>query len=224
SGSGSGAGAGAGSGAGSGSGSGDRPQGDSASGESERAAQLARQRAAVAAARERRVRDADPDRRGLRKSVLVEVAIALILLSVTTVLTGTQPGRAETDQRGSAGAQSEAAAGPVTVKIPYDTGGQDGKGTAELTMDPARAGTDNALHIYLTNANGELVDAPEVKAAFRLAAKDLGPLTPKLGKADAGHWSATGVQLPMAGEWEVSLTVRTSDIDQTTETKKIKIS
>ncbi|WP_419996448.1 copper resistance protein CopC [Streptomyces boninensis] len=190
----------------------------------DRRAQLARQRAAVEAARERRARDADPNRSGLRKSVLVEVAIALILLSVTTVLTGTQPGRAETDQQAGGAAQSEAAAGPVTVEIPYDTGGQGGKGKAELTMDPARAGTDNTLHVYLTNDNGELVDAPEVKVSFRLPAKDLGPLTPKLGKADAGHWSAAGVQLPMAGEWEISLTVRTSDVDQVTETKKIKIS
>ncbi|MGW7789784.1 copper resistance CopC/CopD family protein, partial [Streptomyces tricolor] len=46
--------------------------------DSERAAQLARQRAAVDAAREKRLRDADPNRFGLRRSVLAEAGVALV--------------------------------------------------------------------------------------------------------------------------------------------------
>jgi copper transport protein len=38
-----------------------------------------------------------------------------------------------------------------------------------------------------------------------------------------GHWSASGVQIPMAGDWEFSATVRTSDIDQVTVHKNMKI-
>ena len=57
----------------------------------ERAAQLARQRAALTTATEKRARDADPDRSGLRRSVLAETGIAVVLLVVTTILTPPNP-------------------------------------------------------------------------------------------------------------------------------------
>lgn len=188
--------------------------------DSDRAAQLARQRAAVSANRARKERDSDPVRRGLRQSVLVETLLAVVLLSVVTLLTGTQPGRAETEQAAAETAQQPA--GPVKVKIPYDTGGQGGAGTAEITVDPGRAG-DNQLHIYLTDANNQLLNVPELKLSFTLEEKDIGPLDVAPTPVENGHWAATGVQLPMAGEWTLQLTVRTSPIDQVTEKKKLTI-
>ena len=64
-----------------------------------RAAQLARQRAALATARDKRMRDADPGRSGLRRSVLAEAGVAVVLLAVTTVLTSTEPGRTEEEAK-----------------------------------------------------------------------------------------------------------------------------
>lgn len=185
-----------------------------------RAAQLARQRAAVEANRARKERDADPVRRGLRQSVLVETVLAVVLLSVVTLLTGTQPGRAETEQ--AAAAAQRQPAGPVKVRIPYDTGGQGGAGTAEITVDPGRTG-DNQLHIYLTDANNQLLNVPEVRLSFTLEEKNVGPLDVTPTPVENGHWAATGVQLPMPGEWTLRLTVRTSPIDQVTEEKKLTI-
>ncbi|WBB58009.1 copper resistance protein CopC [Streptomyces sp. WMMC500] len=187
----------------------------------DRAAQLARQRAAVDATRARKERDADPVRRGLRQSVLVETVLAVVLLSVVTLLTGTQPGRAETEQAAAESAQQQPA-GPVKVRIPYDTGGQGGAGTAEITVDPGRTG-DNQLHIYLTDANNQLLNVPELRLSFTLEEKDVGPLDVTPTPVENGHWAATGVQLPMAGEWTLRMTVRTSPIDQVTEEKKLTI-
>ncbi|MEV6103273.1 copper resistance protein CopC [Streptomyces sp. NPDC051940] len=187
----------------------------------DRARQLALQQAARDRTRDRRALTADPARFGLRRTVLAETAIAMVLLSVTTVLTGTQPGRAEAEQSTAASGAVQNA-GPVSVEIPFDTGGRGGSGTAELTLDPARTG-DNTLHVYVTNANGELLDVPELRLAFTLADKKIGPLRTVPEKVDTGHWSATGVQLPAAGDWTVALTVRTSDVDQVTEETKIKI-
>lgn len=195
--------------------------GSGADGDPDRAAQLARQRAAVDANRARKERDSDPVRRGLRQSVLVETVLAVVLLSVVTLLTGTQPGRAETEQAAAESAQRQPA-GPVKVKIPYDTGGQGGAGTAEITVDPGRTG-DNQLHIYLTDANNQLLNVPEVRLSFTLEEKDVGPLAVTPTPVENGHWAATGVQLPMAGEWTLRLTVRTSPIDQATEEKKLTI-
>ena len=195
--------------------------GSGSDGDPDRAAQLARQRAAVDANRARKERDSDPVRRGLRQSVLVETVLAVVLLSVVTLLTGTQPGRAETEQAAAESAQRQPA-GPVKVKIPYDTGGQGGAGTAEITVDPGRTG-DNQLHIYLTDANNQLLNVPEVRLSFTLEEKDVGPLAVTPTPVENGHWAATGVQLPMAGEWTLRLTVRTSPIDQATEEKKLTI-
>ncbi|MEV6395365.1 copper resistance protein CopC [Streptomyces sp. NPDC051907] len=193
----------------------------------ERAAQLARQQAAVATAKKKKKdRDADPERSGLRRSVLAEAGIAVILLAVTTVLTSTEPGRTE-EQAAKAGGGSQAAAtvpeGPTEIKMPFDTGGQNGKGTVRLSLDPARSGA-NEMQVYLESPDGKPLDAPEVKVAFTLTDKQIGPLPIVPERVAKGHWrSGAAVQIPMPGDWEVKVTVRTSDIDQTTIDKNVKI-
>ncbi|WP_306324012.1 MULTISPECIES: copper resistance CopC/CopD family protein [unclassified Streptomyces] len=187
----------------------------------ERAAQLARQRAAMASAREKRVRDSDPHRFGLRRSVLTEAGIAVVLLAVTTVLTSTEPGRTEEEAK-SATSAAQTQSGPVSLKIPFDTGGADGKGTALLEIDPGRTG-NNEMHLYVERPNGKAFDVPEVKVAFTQEAKKIGPLPVVPDHIATGHWTASGVQIPVAGNWKVALTVRTSDIDQITIDKNTKI-
>ncbi|MGW7564709.1 copper resistance CopC/CopD family protein [Streptomyces tendae] len=194
-------------------------------GGSQRAAQLARQRAAVDAARQKRQRDADPNRFGLRRSVLAEAGIAVVLLVVTTVLTQTEPGRTEEEAKaaGTSSAGSSApATGAVTLDMPFDTGSQNGKGVVRVELDPARVGV-NDLHLYVERPDGTAFDIPEVKVALTQKAKDIGPLPVAPDHITTGHWSASGVQIPMAGDWEVAVTVRTSDIDQVTISKNTQI-
>ncbi|MEU4653574.1 copper resistance protein CopC [Streptomyces sp. NPDC023723] len=194
-------------------------------GNAKRAAQLARQRAAVDAARQKRERDADPHRFGLRRSVLAETGVAVVLLAVTTVLTQTEPGRTEQDARAatsSAASADASASGAVTLDMPFDTGGENGKGVVRVEVDPARVGA-NDVHVYVEDPNGRAVDIPEVKLAFTLEAKDIGPLPVAPDHITTGHWSASDVQLPMAGDWKVAATVRTSDIDQVTVSKNAQI-
>ncbi|MEU9372312.1 copper resistance protein CopC [Streptomyces sp. NPDC048255] len=187
-----------------------------------RAAQLARQRAALTSAREKRVRDADPDRAGLRRSVLAEAGIAVVLLAVTTVLTSTEPGRAVEQEAGRGASATAVPDRAIKITLPFDTGGQNGKGDVRLELDPGRVGA-NTLHIWADAPDGKPLDLPEVKVAFTLPAKDIGPLPLVPDRAGAGHWSSSGVQLPLAGEWRIDVTVRTSDIDQTTVQKTVKI-
>ncbi|MFB7993472.1 copper resistance CopC/CopD family protein [Streptomyces sp. NPDC056002] len=195
---------------------------DSGSGvDDKRSAQLARQRAALATARDKRIRDADPGRSGLRRSVLTEAGVAVVLLVVTTVLTSTEPGRTEEEAKAVTAAASQRS-GPLSLKLPFDTGGQDGKGTVLLDMDPGRTGS-NGMHVYVERPNGKAFDIPEVKISFTLAAKKIGPLPVVPDHIATGHWSASGVQIPVAGDWKIAVTVRTSDIDQVTVTKNVKI-
>ncbi|MGV9449712.1 copper resistance CopC/CopD family protein [Streptomyces sp. NPDC003635] len=190
----------------------------------QRAAQLARQQAAMDTARQKRLRDADPNRFGLRRSVLAEAGVAVVLLAVTTALTSTEPGRTEQDAARATAASSSSAgvSGALTLDMSFDTGGEDGKGVVRVELDPARVGA-NALHVYVTRPNGRGFDVPEVKIAFTLESEDVGPLPVVPDHIATGHWSANGVQIPMAGDWKIAATVRTSDIDQTTVSKNAQI-
>ncbi|MEU0171895.1 copper resistance protein CopC [Streptomyces massasporeus] len=200
---------------------------DSEPADSERAAQLARQQAARDAAQRKRMRDADPNRFGLRRSVLAEAGIAVVLLAVTTVLTQTEPGRTEQEAKAATAASAsssadEGASGALTLNMPFDTGGEDGKGIVTIDVDPARVG-GNEMHVYVERPNGRAFDIPEVKVEFTLKAKDIGPLPVVPDHIATGHWSANGVQIPMAGDWQVDVTVRTSDIDEVTVSKNAQI-
>ncbi|MFJ6012120.1 copper resistance protein CopC [Streptomyces sp. NPDC092952] len=189
----------------------------------ERAAQLARQRAAVATAEKKRLRDADPGRSGLRRSVLAEVGVAVVLLAVTTVLTSTEPARTEEEaSRASAAASTPVTGGQATMELPFDTGGEKGSGTVRLEITPARTGA-NELHLWVNDADGKPLDVPEVKVSFTLKSQNLGPLPAVPTRLAKGHWTASAVQIPVPGTWKVAVTVRTSDIDQTTVDKTTKI-
>ncbi|MFH9489185.1 copper resistance CopC/CopD family protein [Streptomyces halstedii] len=195
---------------------------DAAASDPERAAQLARQRAALTATRNKRVRDADTERSGLRRSVLMEAGVAVVLLAVTTVLTNTEPGRTEEEAaRGNTAATAPVAGGQVNLSLPFDTGGQNGKGTVRLDISPARSGA-NDVHLWIDGPDGPM-DVPEVKLAFTLESKDIGPLPVVPDRLAPGHWTASDVQIPMAGDWKLAVTVRTSDIDQTTIDENVKI-
>ncbi|MFD9571053.1 copper resistance CopC/CopD family protein [Streptomyces sp. NPDC059982] len=155
--------------------------------------------------------------------VLAEAGVAVVLLAVTTVLTSTEPGRAAEQETGRSSSAGPAVPNrAVKITLPFDTGGQNGKGSVRLELDPGRVGA-NTLHLWADGADGKPLDLPEIKISFTLEAKEIGPLPVAPDRDAPGHWSATGVQLPLAGDWRIDVTVRTSDIDQTTVQKNVKI-
>ncbi|NYI05485.1 copper resistance protein CopC [Allostreptomyces psammosilenae] len=190
----------------------DTPAPPASTADPRRRAQLALQERARREAAARRRDLADPGREGLRRSVGIEVVIAAVVLVLTTLLTGSDPGR------------TEAAAAPAVIseRVPYDTGGENGSGTATVTVDPGRSGA-NTVHVVVEGADGLPVDVPELRLTFTLPEQDLGPLPVELEKVDTGHWTATGATLPVAGEWTMAVTVRTSDIDQVTERRTVEV-
>ncbi|WP_338671580.1 copper resistance protein CopC [Streptomyces sp. SCSIO 30461] len=191
----------------------------------ERAAQLARQQVALATAQRKRVRDADPARTGLRRSVLAEAGIAIALLAVTTALTSTEPGRTEENAARAYGSQASTGATPgkpVDFAVGFDAGGTNGKGTLRMNVTPGSSGA-NALRIQVNGPDGRPLDVPEVKVSFTLEDQAIGPLPARLTRSAPGRWGADNIQVPLPGEWRILLTVRTSDIDQTSVEKNVKI-
>ncbi len=167
--------------------------------------------------------DGDVQRRGLRRSVLIEVAVAAVVLLITTLLTTTLPGRAQAE----AAQQSPAGALPPTTltSVAFDTGGSSGelsgRGTVQVTLDPARVG-ENGVQAVVYGADKGLVVVPEVRITFTLPSRKVGPIDAELTDV-GGYWSTNSVNLPLAGTWTMKTTVRVSDVDQVTVSKQVRI-
>ncbi len=141
---------------------------------------------------------------------------------MTTALTGTEPGRSQ-EQADQAKAVSSTAVPdrPVDVRLPYDTGGPDGVGTVRLTLDPGRSG-GNTPRVFVTGRSDKPRDLPELKVSFTLDAQEIGPLPVELNRTGPGSGRPRLPNCPCR-RLGASVTVRTSDIDQTTIDKNVKI-
>ncbi|QDN88739.1 MULTISPECIES: copper resistance CopC/CopD family protein [unclassified Streptomyces] len=165
--------------------------------------------------------EADRYRRALRRSVLVEVVVGIVVLVITTLLTGTQPGRAATE---AAAASATAAAGQTTAStttIPFDVGTKGGHGKVQIELTPSRVG-ENSVQAVIYGSDGGFATVPELRLTFTLESQQIGPIDAELTDK-GGYWTADGVTLPVAGTWTMKATVRTTDIDQVTVSKTVKI-
>lgn len=169
----------------------------------------------------RDARDARADaayRHGLRRSVLAEVTVGVVVLVLSTVLSGTLPGRAQAEAAEAAPATGGLPAASVT-NIPFTVAGASGK--VQITLDPGRTG-QNSVQAIVYAVDGGLATVPELRLSFTLPAKQIGPIDAGL-KNKGGYWGTNDLTLPLAGEWQMKATVRVSDIDQISVTKTVRI-
>ncbi|MFE3992002.1 copper resistance protein CopC [Streptomyces goshikiensis] len=162
--------------------------------------------------------EADAYRRGLRRMVTVEAVLGVVVLVITTVLTGTQPSRAA-GQRVATASAAEPQAQVVTV--PFDMGTANHQGTVQITLTPGRVG-ENTVEAVVYTPDGGLATVPELRLTLTQDALGIGPLDAKL-KNQKGYWAAYDLRLPMPGVWTLNITVRTTDIDQVTVRDTVRI-
>ncbi|GAA3986397.1 hypothetical protein GCM10022384_38150 [Streptomyces marokkonensis] len=142
-----------------------------------------------------------------------------LALVVTTVLTGTPPGRATAEAAARAVPGGGVLPAPVTT-IPFDVGGS-GRGTVQITLDPGRTG-DNAVQAVVFGPDGSLAAVPELRLSFTLPDREVGPIGAELVDR-GGYWSANSLTLPLSGAWTMKTTVRVSETDQVSGTRRIRI-
>ncbi|MGW7426017.1 copper resistance CopC/CopD family protein [Streptomyces sp. NPDC054813] len=161
-------------------------------------------------------------RRGLRRSVLAEVAIGVAVLVLTTLLTGTQTGRAAADTAATASRVPGQPDISLTL-IPYDTGTSTlvGRGKVQVSLSPGRTGR-NAVEALVYGADDSPVTIPELRLTFTDTDRGIGPLNAGLVD-ERGYWGSDTLNLPVAGTWTMKATVRISDIDQVTVEKTVTI-
>ena len=150
-----------------------------------------------------RRREADPEawdgqtfpRRRLRQTVLVELLIALAVVSVTGALVNDVPARQADGQPFSYSF--------TTLGVQVNT-----------IVDPARAGQANQVHVYILSGLGTPKAVPELDLSVSLPSRSIGPMPVPLVVSGPGHYAANRFVLPVAGDWVLKYTVRTDAIDE----------
>jgi copper transport protein len=141
--------------------------------------------------------------RRLRRSVWIEVAIAVVVLAVTALLVNAAPAR-------------DANSGPWIgyIKTPtlwFDT-----------NVVPARVGP-NDIHFTAITPSGGPKDVLEMTAEATDAERDLGPIDIPLRRLAPGHYFSPGFRFPFTGDWKITVKALVGETDQVTGTAEIPI-
>jgi copper transport protein len=137
----------------------------------------------------------------LRRSVLVEFAVAAVVLALSAVLVGTPPARS-------------AVAEPVDVMLPLQSGSGP-SGSVQVSVDPARPGP-NTLHVYLFDDAGRPTQPESITVSLTEPSQEIGPLDVELAPAGPGHYVSDGMDIPGAGTWTLAVSVRLDEFTATT--------
>lgn len=149
---------------------------------------------------------ADPDAdtvSRLRSVVGTEVVIAALVVALTALLVNADPGRASTPEPFAASAD----AGGVLV---------------DVSIVPAGTGP-NDIHVYALEPGGGLAGPVGAEATLSLPGRDITGIELPLEPAGPGHWAAYDVEVPIAGDWQLDVTVFLTDVETATATFTVPI-
>ena len=145
--------------------------------------------------------DEEIEVRNLKRAVWAEAVIGLAILVVTALLVNAVPAR-------TAAQENTAGVAVLTLK--------SSKVWADVTVVPARRGT-NEVHLDTLRPGARTPFEPlETTATVDFPDKKIAPEKIQLLRLGPGHWIASGVQMPFAGEWRITIRARTSAVDETT--------
>jgi putative copper export protein/methionine-rich copper-binding protein CopC len=139
--------------------------------------------------------------RRLRRSVIIEIAVAVAVLVATAILVQSSPGRAA-DANANLDAASQ---GLVTLN----------SSIYSLQVDFSQSGNNTEIHLYASNLQGVPIKIDQWKVAATLPSQNLGPIPAAVTAITDSH--AIGeISLTVPGRWTFAFTLRTSDVDEAT--------
>ncbi len=140
-----------------------------------------------------------------RRTLRGELALMLCVFGVTAALISYAP-------------PIDAASGP------FSTNTTIGSAELEMTVEPAKVGL-NTIHLYLIDAKtgAQFTATKELTAVARLPSKGIGPLPLKANLAGPGHYVLNAAVLSPGGTWEIEVTDRVSEFEQSSRTVKVPI-
>lgn len=147
--------------------------------------------------------------RALARAVRFELVLIAIVIAITAGLVDATPPRVA----------AATAAGAIVTEATI------GNHVVEILVDPARAGPVD-LHVTLFEIGSfTTVQArvDEVRAELSEPGQDVGPLTVNLLRAGPAHFISNGLVIPVKGKWDLAVTVRVGEFDETRGTISLEI-
>lgn len=145
------------------------------------------------------------EQRRFLRAASAELGLVVAIVSVTAVLVAEPPAKATVAPRG-----------------PYAVETTIGPLTANVVVDPARAGA-NVVHVYLLDRSGRPADVAELRLAATLPSRRIGPLRFTAHPLAPGHYAVHGADLALAGDWQVRLQARLGEFEAIEKTIPIPI-
>jgi copper transport protein len=143
--------------------------------------------------------------RRLKRGLMVEVVLGVIILAVTALLVNAAPAR-------------DLKSGPYLATLRTD------KVSFDVTVTPAKRGA-NEMHLFTLDpqGTGTTVDATEVSAEMSQPDNDIAPIEVKLIRLAPGHYTSAGFTVPFAGDWKLTVKAVLNDVDEASATTTVPI-
>jgi copper transport protein len=141
----------------------------------------------------------------LRRALRAEVALLVVVLGVTAALASYAP--------------------PVSAQSgPFSTTTTAGPTQLEMTVDPARVGS-NQIHLYFfdSKTGAQYAKGKELTVTATLPDKRIGPLPLALQHAGPGHYIAANALLNAPGDWRLDITLRISAFDEFSKSIEVPV-
>jgi copper transport protein len=152
-----------------------------------------------------------PELRVLRRSVIAEVAIGIAVLGVTAALVTTTPGRNAIRAQ-----QTPATSGATSGQAPEVSATSSmtlpGGILVTVSADPPVAASA-VIELRVEKPDGASLDPVEVRVVAAMPQRGLAGLPLPLHRVSPGNYAAHDATLPFPGQWRITVTVRTSDVD-----------
>jgi copper transport protein len=151
--------------------------------------------------------------RNLRRHVGLEAVIAVVILSIAALLVNAAP----------AVSVNESGVSGVTLR--------SDQLRVEITATPGSPGR-NEMHFTAFSPEGAPLAIPqsgglsevgEFQASASLSSRDIAPIVIPVRRAGPGHWIGSAVNLPIRGDWTLTIRVLLSETDQAALTGKLPI-
>ncbi|MFB6451959.1 copper resistance CopC/CopD family protein [Bradyrhizobium tunisiense] len=133
----------------------------------------------------------------LKRSILLESAVALAILAVVAGWRFTPPPRTIVPEA------------PLAIHIHSD------KAMFQVLVSPGKPGLDDFV-LQLMTGEGMPLKAKEVTLTLSLPERGIEPMERKASLGPDGYWHARKVELPFAGRWRVRIDALVTDFEQIT--------
>ncbi|MFY1574751.1 copper resistance CopC/CopD family protein [Verrucosispora sp. WMMD703] len=145
----------------------------------------------------------------VRRAIWAELTITAIVLGVSATLVQTTPARSVSTDVSAADSGY------------FSTTATSSLYSMQIEVSPARRG-NNSVHLYAYTLDNQPLPVVEWQVTVALPAAGIEPIQVPLLPLTDNH--ATGeISLPAAGEWELRVTARTTEIDQATVTATVPV-